>query len=330
MSCASAFIRVILSLAVPTFLAATALAQTSPPPSKVELIELKNGDRITGDVIAEDENSVRLKTRWNAELSLPKSEIGKREVQAAAAPPVVVAPPPVVAEPVQVVAAPVAPARPKGVWKGNILLSADLRESTVSSYLYSANARVNYARGNWNNAADYRYSYGKSGNTLSANRMDGTLKTDLDLGQEQEWFVYSLGGAGYDEVRKIDHQFEFGPGLGRHVLVRTNMALNAEVGLSYQQQNFSNGTKREEMRLRLAEDYFWRFNSKLTLEQKTEIQPAFDDLSDYRFRFETTISYALFNNVSWNVSVIDLYDSQPAAGVSNNDLQVRSGLGFSF
>jgi hypothetical protein len=311
------------------------LAQTNQAPLKAEIIQLKNGDRISGVVIKEDENSVSLKTRWKAELTLPKAEIQKREVQSVAIPaaaPVaqVAPPPPAPAAAAPPPAPPAVPPKPKGIWKANLQLGADLRESSISSYLYSASTRVTYARGGWHNSADWRYSYGKSGTTLSADRMDGTLKTDLDIGHEKAWFVYALGGAGYDEVRKIDYQYEFGPGLGHHLLVRTNMALNVESGFSFQEQNFSNATRRNELRLRVAEDYFWKLSSKVRLEQKAEIQPAFDDPADYRFRFETAVSYALFNNVSWNVSLIDIYDSEPANGVSNNDLQIRSGVGISF
>lgn len=331
MICLYTPLRLCLGLFTLVCFTTISLAQTNQPPTQIEIIQLKNGDRITGEVLKEDENSVSLKTRWNAELTMPKAEIEKREIQPGVTSPtaaqvinpvpVPVAPPP---------APPAEPPKPKGIWKANVQLGADLRESTVSSYLYSASAKVTYARGGWHNSADWRYSYGKSGNTLSADRMDGTLKSDLDIGPENKWFVYALGGAGYDEVRKIDYQYEFGPGLGIHLLVRTNMALNVESGFSFQEQNFSNATKRNEFRLRLAEDYFWKLNSKVRLEQKAEIQPAFDDPADYRFRFETTLSYALFNNVSWNVTLIDIYDSEPAAGVSNNDLQVRSGIGVSF
>jgi len=334
MRCKPAPVQLFAALIVASLVTLTASGQTNQPPVKAEVIQLKNGDRISGEVVREDDNSVSVKTRWNAELVLPKAEIEKRETKTPVSEPAKVLPVPAVIDPLpaQVIAEqpPATPPRPKGVWKTNIQLGADLRESTVSSYLYSASGRVTYARGTWHNSADLRYSYGKSGNTLSADRMDGTLKSDLDVGQNREWFLYGLGGAGYDEVRKIDYQYEIGPGVGRHLLTRTNMALNAEAGFSFQEQNFSNASRRNELRLRLAEDFFWKLNSKVSLEHKAEIQPAFDDPADYRFRFEATISYSLFNNVSWNVTLIDLYDSKPTAGVSNNDLQIRSGIGISF
>jgi hypothetical protein len=47
-------------------------------------------------------------------------------------------------------------------------------------------------------------------------------------------------------------------------------------------------------------------------------------------RFETTLSYELWKNLSLNWTVLDLYDSEPAAGVERNELQIRSSLGVKF
>ena len=335
MSCIYAPVRFFLILSLLACVS-SARAQTNSVTTTNEIVRLKNGDRVTGVVVKEDATSLHLATKWSANVILPKAEIEKRELETPVNETAKVLPVPAVIDPLPApppASAPgtaAAPSKPKGTWKTNLQLGADLREGAVSSYLYSASAKVTYARGTWQNTADWRYSYGKSGTTLSADRMDGTLKSDLDLGKERRWFVYALGGAGYDEIRKIDYQYEVGPGLGRHLMTRTNMTLNAEMGFSFQEQNFSNASRRSELRLRIAEDYFWRITPKVKLEQKAEIQPAFDDPADYRVRFEAGLSYALFNNVSWNVSVIDIYDSEPTTGVSNNDLQVRSGVGISF
>ena len=310
-------------------------ADAGKPGVHEEIFILKNGDRVTGTVISEDGSNIKLDTTWQKGISLPKREIGKRELKT-----------PVLADSKQV-QIPVATEKkaqestslasagkekpkPKGVLKGNIQVGADLRDSSVQSYLYSVISKLNYAIGNWHNQADYRYSYGKTDKLVSTDRMDGSFKTDLDIGADKKWFFYGLAGAGYDTIRKIDMQYELGPGIGRHLLTRTNMTISAETGFTYQQQDFSNAAAREEMRVRFAGDFFWRINPKFTLENKAEIQPAFDDLGDYRARLESTLSYVLWNNITWNVALIDLFDSRPTAGVTQNDLQIRSGVGIKF
>ena len=40
--------------------------------------------------------------------------------------------------------------------------------------------------------------------------------------------------------------------------------------------------------------------------------------------------YALLQNIFYNLSLIDIYDSEPALGISRNDLQIRSSIGIKF
>ena len=80
----------------------------------------------------------------------------------------------------------------------------------------------------------------------------------------------------------------------------------------------------------LAEDFTWKVNKTLTWTEKFEFFPQVEDISKYRFRFETTFSYGIWQNISLNLSLLDLYDTQPTATVPNNDLQVRSAVGVTF
>jgi hypothetical protein len=45
---------------------------------------------------------------------------------------------------------------------------------------------------------------------------------------------------------------------------------------------------------------------------------------------ESTLRYPVSNHLSLNLNVVDLYDTQPAAGVDRNDLQIRSTIGVNF
>ena len=47
-------------------------------------------------------------------------------------------------------------------------------------------------------------------------------------------------------------------------------------------------------------------------------------------RFESNLRYLLSNHLNLNFSVIDQYDTQPAAGVTRNDLLLRATLGVKF
>ena len=68
----------------------------------------------------------------------------------------------------------------------------------------------------------------------------------------------------------------------------------------------------------------------MTVVEKFEFLPQAETLGKFRFRLETTASYALLQNLSLNLSVINTYDTQHAINVHPNDLQIRSSIGIKF
>ena len=325
------------------------------------ILHLKNGDRLAGTIISEDTNRVIINTTWVKELVVPVSEIVKREsAPAPATPPVAEQKPPPsppatvtnvvpsakAGAPVAVAAPPPKPAPKPKHWKGELKVGADFIKGAKDQQIYYGRFKLAYEhpyaanpKQFFRNIIDYGVDYGrtegvvgtdgKKQSVVSANRMDGSDKTDFDFGAKK-LFVYNLGAVGYDTIRKIDLHYEIGPGMGYHLLTRTNFVLNGELGANYQVQYRSDHTTTEKFYFRLAQDATWKVNKTLTFTEKLEFFPQVEELSEYRSRFETTLSYGIWQNISLNVSVLDLYDTQPAANVPNNDLQIRSSLGFTF
>ncbi len=335
--------------------------------SQTVALKLRNGDKITGKIVSENTNHVVLTNSWAKEVAIPLVEIQSREtiipptpVVATNAPPAApvtnavaaVKPSPAPA-PVVVVPPPkpaVKPKRPSS-WHGDAQLGVDVGITSTRRELYYGRFKVTYAPvpeagpnagprliERFRNTFDYNAAYGTvttdganghSDTQLSANRMDGSSKTDFDLGKDRRFFVYNLVGAGYDEIRKIDQRFELGPGVGYHMLTRSNMVLNTEIGMNYQVQYLQNSPRTERFYYRLAEDFTWKISKTLTFDEKLELFPQVN-LHDYRFRFESNLRYWLMENLSFNFTVVDLYDTQPAANVGRNDLQIRSSIGVKF
>jgi putative salt-induced outer membrane protein YdiY len=142
--------------------------------------------------------------------------------------------------------------------------------------------------------------------------------------------TYNLAGVGYDEVRKIDLRYEVGPGLGYHLVQTTNFFVNTEVGVNYQKEERSDETESSRFYGRLGQNCTWKITPRLSWDEKVEYLPSIDDAELYKFRFETNLRYALLQNLFLNLSLIDTYDSQPADGVTQNDLQLRSSIGVKF
>ena len=322
-------------------------------------VKLRNGDKITGTVLSENTNHLVLATTWAKEIAIPLAEIQSRETIAAPVPVTAVtneavaapatntsplAAPAPAPTPVVALAPPKPEVKPKAPssWHGDVQLGADVGINDTKRQLYYGRAKIIFAPlpepgpnatskliHRFRNTFDYNSAYGTTDGTLSANRMDGSSKTDFDLGQERRFFVYNLFGAGYDEIRKIDQRYEFGPGLGYHLITRSNLVLNTEIGMNYQVQRLQTGTRSERFYYRLAEDFSWKISKVLSFDEKFEILPQVN-LTDFRFRFESNLRYWLLENLSLNLTLIDTYDTQLAPNVGRNDLQIRSSVGIKF
>ncbi|WP_040550812.1 DUF481 domain-containing protein [Pedosphaera parvula] len=325
------------------------------------ILHLRNGDRIAGAITSETTNSITVSNVWIKELMVPLAQIEKREIAVTpAAPsiaetnaavaaistgtnkPTAVAPLTnvvVVAKTSPAILALTPPPTPKPSgwkrWKGDASVGTDLIYGSRNSELFHGHVALTYSQPYqqdpkkfFRNVLTYNAEYGKTDGTLSANRMDGSSKTDFDVSKKV--YIYNLMGSGYDQIRKINVRYEVGPGAGYHLFTLTNYVMNVELGGNYQAEYRSDNTETKNFYLRLAEDINWKINKQMSLVEKFELFPQANDFSQYRARFEATFSHSLLANLSLNLTLLDQYDTKPASGVSRNELQVRSSLGVKF
>lgn len=332
------------------------------------VVTLRNGDRITGEIKSESADRVVLKSPVAGTLKIPKTEISKREplvapaapstaaTPAPAGPPPQPAPAPKPAAPA-VATAPVpgnkppltvtnAPAPTLGSevrswlpawmvpyttnWHGSVQLGMDLGFGTADRQTFYGNAYANHAYNRVRNNAEYHVAYGTLNGRESANRMNGRIKTDYDFGTKRRTYAYHTGGVGYDEIRRVDMEFDEGVGLGYKILQRPKFNLNGELGGQYQNINFLTAQDRSYLSIRVAENLSWQVSPKLQVTQRLTFLPNVEEFSDYRVRFELSASYPLFKRVTISFNAIEMFDSAPPAGVDKNDLTVQSTLGLNF
>ena len=236
---------------------------------------LKNGDRITAEMVSENAERLVLKSSLFGELKVPKDQISRREPL-----------PPVSATGEKnpgataaggykgaVTNAPGVRAyavvdprryfpgwtRPLATnWHGTIQLGVDLGFGTTDRKTFNANAAVNHAYDRFRNNLTYRAAYGTAetpatattprSSLLTADSMEGLWKTDFDLGAKRKIYLYHQTGAGYDEIRRYQLRFEEGMGVGyklinqpSKVINQPKLNVNLETGFQYQHLAYKNG-----------------------------------------------------------------------------------------
>lgn len=296
------------------------------------IFHLRNGDRIAGVILSERTNQVVISNIWTKELAIPLAQVTFCQIPTNA---------PFIgtnffygtnlALAGKVINTNTFWKR----WKGDASIGMGLERGGVNSQLFYGKANLTYAqplardpKQFFKNILTYDAEYGSTSGVLSDNRMGGSSKTDYDL--TRRYYVYNLGAAFYDDIRQISLHYEEGPGVGYHWFNQTNFIVNLELGAAYQYEARFDETHVRAAYYRLAEDLTWKVNKQVNFTQKFEYFPRVGYATQYRMRFDSTLSYALLAYLSLNLSVADYYDTQPSVGVPNNDLQVRTSLGVKF
>jgi putative salt-induced outer membrane protein YdiY len=310
------------------------------------IIHLRNGDRVTGKITGETPTEVTLQSPTLGKIIVPVGQILKRDEVVATNAPASAASTNTVATttltnvPAATAKAPATPApAPKPVvivtkpaepkhWNTEIQFGLNLRYTTRDQQEALVIAKSTYSKNHFREILDYNFTWGKTEETQTANKMYGSSKTEYDL--TPKWYLFGLAGAGYDEIRLIDRQVEADPGVGYQWIKTPDLVFKTEVGFGYQDQIFKGAPDAESYSGRLAGIFTWRIYDKLTADGRLEYFPNLLSIHEYRFRAESTLRYPLSKILSLNLNVIDIYDTQAPPGVQNNDLQLRSAIGVKF
>jgi hypothetical protein len=330
------------------FLLFVSLFVLLPVRGETLILHLKNGDRITGSLLSESTNAVTLTSPVFGSIKIPPGQISKREVladtvgtnatvvanatnaSATAAAPATNALAAATPKP------PMAPANPEATpmaslphyWKHDLQFGLNLRYAEVDSQEFLLIEKSTYTKPPFRHLFEVNFKYGHSADALSENSLTGREKTEYQL--TPKTYLFNIVDAGYDEIRKIDFQYDFGPGVGVELLKLTNFVWKTETGFNFEQQYRSDNSVETSYAIRIAEIFAWRMWEKLTADAKFEVFPNLGRLGEYRLRIESTLRYPVSNRLSLNLNVVDLHDTQPAQGVDPNDLQIRSTIGVTF
>lgn len=329
-----------LVLSLICMLAGAASAQTV-------VLHLNSGELIKGLILSENTNQVVISNAWVKALSVPLSEIAKREPEKnaptptnapslamhPAASPATPPPQPKVVATATPVAKPAA--KPKGKWAGEASVGLDAIFGTRDSQDYSGHLKLTYAlpyasnpQEFFRNTFDSGGEYQRTGDTQSANHAGATDRSDFDIGKKS--YGYSLLGAGFDNAQKINFRYQVGPGVGRHLIQATNFVMNVDGGLDYETAYLSGASDLKTYYIRMADDVTWHILKNLILTGNLTWYADMENQGQYRSDFISNLSYGFWKNLSLNFTAIDHYNTENAPGTDRNQFEFRTSLGITF
>ena len=329
-------------------------------------ITMKNGDRLTGEIVKSDEKSLRLKSQfagtveidWSAVESIQsreplhvtlrggevlvgpvKTEAGRIEVSTASAGPVVAD-----KESVQFIRSKEEEAafqrelerlRDPGLldlWAGflDLGLSAARGNARTSTATIGMNATRTTSRDKI--ATNFTSIY--SANTTSgisvttANAVRGGIRYDLNVSRRAHGFGFT--DLEFDEFQRLDLRFVGGGGFGYKLVNAESTLVDAFAGGSLNKEFFSDRTRRTSGELLFGEEISHRINTLTRIKQRFVIYPNISQTGAYRMQFDASAVTTISKWLAWQVSISDRFLSNPVPGARKNDVLFTTGVRLTF
>ncbi|MGC8743433.1 MAG: DUF481 domain-containing protein [Verrucomicrobiia bacterium] len=302
---------------------------------EVSTIILQNGDRLSGKIVYRNSEHLILKTEWNPSVIVPFSNItdiidyqeqqkpkSEKEIQKEQLVKQLKKEFPSAKDSVSALV------KQKKKIEGDISFGMDAGLNIKERESYWGQLNLSYATDTIVNSLRYNAVYGKVEKEVSANRMDGVYRNEITI--KNNLFNYNMFEAGYDKIREIDFYYQIGPGLGYRLISKPTLALDFTFGGSYQSYFYRESPEESHIFMDFGQNLGTVLFSRLLLIERLMFSARPDDLSGYRVKLETRLSYPISNKLFISAEFSDIYDAMPAPGVSKNDVQIKSAIGYKF
>lgn len=138
----------------------------------------------------------------------------------------------------------------------------------------------------------------------------------------------------YDKFQSLDLRVVLGGGLGYQFWTGETGRLAVVAGGAWNREKFGPETSapftRNSAEAYWGDDFNYKLNSRASLVQSFRMFNNLTNTGQYRVNFDIGATTQLTKWLNWNVSLSNRYLSNPVAGRRNNDLLYSTGLGFTF
>lgn len=212
-------------------------------------------------------------------------------------------------------------------WASSVSAGLTLTRGNSHTLLYSAAFATD------KKTPDNEYSLGAAGAYGSQNSVD----TVNNYGGFAQWnhlytakfYDYVRTDVNRDVIADLDYRFNLGPGAGYYLIKETNTTLALEAGAGYQYEHLG-GEYNSFATARLAEKFEHKFSDRARLWQSAEILPQVNKLQNYAINFELGMEASITKTFSLKTTLVDTYQSEPAAKHYRNDVKLISGVSYKF
>ncbi len=218
------------------------------------------------------------------------------------------------------------------LWKGSLdaglSLSGGNADNTVFSMGFGADRATSRDKITVHAASLYATNSTGGESVTTANAIRGGARYDVNLSDRT--FVFGLGDLEFDEFQQLDLRTVLGGGLGWHVTRSDRAVFDVFGGGTFNKEFFSTGLTRSSGEVLLGEELSYKLSERTSLTERLVFFPNLTETGEYRLNFDISAVTNIRSWFNWHVSLSNRFLSNPVPGNERNDILLTTGVRVNF
>ncbi len=162
----------------------------------------------------------------------------------------------------------------------------------------------------------------------TARAIKGGIRADLNVSPRT--FAFGFTNFEFDQFQQLDLRNILGGGVGYHAVKTPHVAFDLSGGGAYDQAYYSTGVNLRNAALVAGEEFSYQFSKRSSFSEHLQFFPNMGSLGQYRATFDSTMTTRINSWINWQVTFGDQYVSNPIPGVKKNDILLTTGIRLTY
>ena len=316
-----------LALSAPAFSQSNDDSTSDSTPKEVS-VGLKNGDIIRGSLAGENEKSIIIVSPILGTITLPREEVDsvtKLVVDESASKD------PTAADAASSAVEKAEKEAESSPWSGSFNIGLTYADASTLNLTLNVGGTIERKT----DLSDFRmtgqYFYSRDDEVVTDNDIIINADQTWFFSKEGPWSVFAKGTYQWDQFELWEQRFSPYGGIGYAMVRKENVQAQLRFGAGGTYE-YGDSDRGWDTQLLFEVNTSWTIDARSSLTGSLSFAPAANEFNNYLLTLSAVYALKLFEDspLTFNISLLNIYDSTPGLGETGNDLKLVLGLGWTF
>jgi putative salt-induced outer membrane protein len=210
-------------------------------------------------------------------------------------------------------------------WTGSVSLGFAATSGNTDTADLSVAGRVRYGVGPWNHTVGFAGEFAEDNDTRNKEEVYATY--DVNRYFNEDFYVFGLGSARYDNFSTNEWDVFIGAGPGYRIINQPNLSWRVQAGPGVRYQLDQAGDEEQEVAGIASSRYYYQLSEAIFLTNDTDF--LFSDSSNLVTN-DAGVNFRVSDNLSTRFSYRTEYTSDPLPGFDDVDNTIGASLVYGF